>query len=158
MAKCWMGVVSKDHVLLGVAGSFAQVCHGKKSALTRMKQGDWFVYYSPLEMFGDKKKLQAFTAIGVVRTGEVYQFEQSPDFKPFRIDIDYFNCKEVPVSELKSALAITQGNWGMRIRSGHLELSLTDMKKLCDAMQVPFDVYVDVDVDVEHKSKRIKPS
>jgi len=47
MAKFWIGVVSKEHVLRGVEGGFCQVCHGKKGPLNRMKKGDYLLYYSP---------------------------------------------------------------------------------------------------------------
>lgn len=34
-------------IKIGVAGGFAQACHGKKSPLQKMKVGDWLAYYSP---------------------------------------------------------------------------------------------------------------
>jgi hypothetical protein len=136
--KCWLGVVSKEHVMRGVAGNYVQVCHGKGGPLQRMKQGDWFVYYSPVVTFGGKDKLQAFTAMGVVRSGKVYQFEMSRDFKPFRCDVDFKPCKEVLISTLKSQLSITQGNWGMMFRRGHFEVPLADFQKIAAAMEVKF--------------------
>ena len=45
--RYWVGVASREHVLLGVAGGFCQVCHGKQAPLARMKRGDWILYYSP---------------------------------------------------------------------------------------------------------------
>lgn len=160
MTKFWIGVVSKEHVLRGVNGSFAQVCHGKKYALERMKAGDWFAYYSPVETFKGKKKLQAFTAIGIVRTAIVYQFEMSPDFKPHRVDIDYFPCKEVHIGELKSELDITKGNWGLKLRSGHFEVGLQDLKKIAKAMEVACNVEeVAVDEIMEDNTETFcKPS
>ena len=35
--KYWIGTVSKEHVLRGVAGDFCQVCHGKAAPLNRMQ-------------------------------------------------------------------------------------------------------------------------
>lgn len=32
MTKYWIGTVSQEHVLRGVAGGFCQVCHGKRTA------------------------------------------------------------------------------------------------------------------------------
>src|SRR4051812_18172527 len=46
-ARAWVGVVSRTHVQRGVLGGFAQVCHGKRSPLDRMRDGDALVYYSP---------------------------------------------------------------------------------------------------------------
>jgi hypothetical protein len=36
MRHYWVGVVSKEHVDIGVAGGFAQVNHGKAGPLERM--------------------------------------------------------------------------------------------------------------------------
>jgi hypothetical protein len=38
--------------------------------------------YSPRTAYPDGEPLQAFTAIGTVVTGDVYQVEVTPDFKP----------------------------------------------------------------------------
>ena len=61
----WLGVVSRAHVQKGVAGGFAQLCHGKAQPLRRMRRGDWLVYYSPTTEMGGAA-LRAFTAIGQV--------------------------------------------------------------------------------------------
>jgi hypothetical protein len=34
----WIAVVSKDHVLKGVEGGFAQAGHGKRAPLAKMKK------------------------------------------------------------------------------------------------------------------------
>lgn len=144
--KCWLGVVSKKHVMRGVTGvvnnhgvhtGFAQVCHGKGGPLRKMSAGDWFVYYSPKTTFPSGEKLQAFTAIGQVRSGEVYQVEMFKDFTPFRIDIDYrADCTEVPAASLKSSLSIMQDKWGWKLRSGHFEVPFEDFQKIAKAMNV----------------------
>ncbi|TDU13644.1 EVE domain-containing protein [Bacillus subtilis] len=63
----WIGVVSEQHVLKGAAGGFAQLCHGKKAPLAKMKEGDWLIYYSPRDAYPDGKLLRSFTAIGKVK-------------------------------------------------------------------------------------------
>ena len=45
--RYWLGVVSRAHVERGVAGGFAQLCHGRAAPLARMQTGDWLIYYSP---------------------------------------------------------------------------------------------------------------
>jgi len=35
----WIAVACADHVALGVAGGFMQVCHGKAAPLRRMRPG-----------------------------------------------------------------------------------------------------------------------
>jgi EVE domain len=128
--KCWLGVVSKDHVLRGVEGGFAQVCHGKKGPLQRLKKGDWLIYYSPKQSMGAAAGLQEFTAIGEVRDETVFQFEMNENFRPFRKEIDYIkDAKPVPIEALKSELDLTAApNWGYQLRLGLLELSESDFK------------------------------
>jgi len=67
----WVGVVSLDHVALGVAGGFVQLNHGKAGPLERMQPGDGFVFYSPKSAYPDGDTLQAFTAIGRVAASGV---------------------------------------------------------------------------------------
>src|SRR5437879_3630028 len=63
----WIAVASAEHVRRGRGEGFMQVCHGKAAPLRRVKPGSRVVYYSPTEAFGGKERLQAFTALGVVR-------------------------------------------------------------------------------------------
>ena len=44
--KYFVAVVSRDHVMKGVEGGFAQVGHGKSEPLKKMKKDDWLIYYS----------------------------------------------------------------------------------------------------------------
>jgi len=137
MTKYWLGVVSKEHVMRGVAGNYVQVCHGKAAPLRRMQEGDWFIYYSPVNAFMSKEKLQAFTAIGRVSGNETYQVEMFEGFKPFRRDVTFVKeYTEVPLANLKSELTFTQGNYGMAFRRGHLEISRDDFEKIARAMGV----------------------
>src|ERR1700690_1340357 len=84
MTQHWIGVASKEHVQRGVAGGFAQVCHGKAGPLKKMEEGDWIIYYSPTLRFGDKEPCQSFTAIGKIHSGDPYAFPMNPDFIPWR--------------------------------------------------------------------------
>ncbi|UUZ79759.1 EVE domain-containing protein [Paenibacillus sp. P26] len=95
--RYWVGVVSRSHVLRGVEGGFAQLCHGKAATLRRMKQGDWLIYYSPKTDYKQGEPLQAFTAVGQVTDGLVYEFEMAPDFVPYRRNIRFLPCREVPI-------------------------------------------------------------
>ena len=128
--KYWLGVVSKDHVLKGVDGQFAQVCHGKEGPLKRLKKGDWLVYYSPKQSMSGAGGLQELTAIGEVRDDCVFQYEMNEDFKPFRRMIDYVaNAKPLRIDAVKSKLDLTAApNWGYQLRLGLLELSEADFK------------------------------
>ena len=46
--------------------------------------GSHVVYYSPTARLGGKRPLQAFTALGVVKDGDPYQFDMGSGFCPFR--------------------------------------------------------------------------
>src|SRR5262249_44400815 len=76
MSRNWVGLASADHVRTGRSGGFMQLGHGKAAPLRRLQPGDQIVYYSPTEVFRDKQKLQAFTAIGIVK-----------DRPPYRVDM-----------------------------------------------------------------------
>lgn len=136
MIRSWLGVVSRTHVMRGVAGGFAQVCHGKAQPLRRMKQGDFFVYYSPtIEMNG--RPLQAFTAIGQVEDDEVFPFDMGGGFVPFRRRIRYAQAEDVPLASLRSALDLcAMPNWGMALRRGLLPLTEHDLLLIAQAMGV----------------------
>src|SRR5262245_43514753 len=118
----WIGVVSREHVLRGVAGGFAQLGHGKSTPLRRMQAGDGLIYYSPRQSYPDGAPCQRFTAIGVVETGEVYQRDMGGGFVPYRIDVAYLRCREAPIQPLVPRLTFIKDKtrWGGAFRFGHL--------------------------------------
>ena len=81
--NAWLGVVSAEHVRRAVDLGIAQIGHGKRAGLVRMKAGDVLVYYSPVESMGDRDPLREFTALGVIEEGEIWQADEGC-FKPFR--------------------------------------------------------------------------
>ena len=131
----WIGVVSKDHVDAGVAGGFTQVNHGKAAPLERMHAGDGFVFYSPRTKYPDGELLQAFTAIGRIRNGNVYQATLG-DFRPFRLDVDFFPAQEAPVRPLIEALSFIRSktHWGAAFRFGVLRVPAADFALIAAAM------------------------
>ena len=62
--RYWIGVVSRAHVQGGVAGGFAQLCHGKERPLRRMRSRDWLISYSPRTEPEGGAPIHSFTAIG----------------------------------------------------------------------------------------------
>lgn len=132
----WLGVVSRAHVERGVAGGFAQLCHGKAQPLRRMQRGDWLVYYSPsVEMGG--APLRAFTAIGQVEDDEVFPYDMGGGFVPFRRRVRYAAAHPVALDDLKDRLALcARASWGIALRRGHLELAPADLATIAGAMGV----------------------
>lgn len=138
MAKFWVGVVSRSHVQIGVRGGFIQLNHGKKSAVQQLKAGDRLVMYSPRTAYPDGEALQAFTAIGTVCTGVVYQVEMSPDFIPYRVDVAFENCREAPIKPLIEDLSFIKNkqHWGAAFRFGYLRISEPDFLLIASAMRL----------------------
>lgn len=133
----WLAVASRDHVMIGVEGQFAQVCHGKRGPLSRMQPGDGLVCYSPGHKYGERSALKSFTAIGRVLDGDSEQVRYSDGFVPWRRPVEYERyVQDVCVSSLKSELDLTRTpNWGYALRRGLLELSEHDFDLIATAMR-----------------------
>jgi hypothetical protein len=120
---------------------FMQVSHGKVSPLRRIQPGDRVVYYSPNHRYSpsharrEKDRLQAFTAIGTVKTGEPYRAEMDAGFRPFRRDVAWHDAAPAPLVDLQDRLVFTrERNWGYRLRQGLVEISPDDMTTIAEAM------------------------
>jgi len=143
----WIGVVSKDHVAIGVGGGFTQLNHGKAGPLERMRAGDGFAFYSPRAAYPDGPPLQAFTAIGRVRDGIVYQAAHGQDaqregFAPFRLGVDYLPAQDAPIKPLIDSLSFirSKAHWGAAFRFGFLRVPEADFARIAAAMGRDFAV------------------
>jgi hypothetical protein len=141
MSRNWLAVASAEHVEIGRDGGFMQVCHGKASPLRRVQPGDRVVYYSPNRLYSPshalrgKDRLQAFTAIGTVKQGKLYQADTGFGFQPYRRDVAWHDAEAAPLAELQDELAFTQEkNWGYRLRQGLVEITAADMTTIAEAM------------------------
>lgn len=132
--SAWLGVASAEHVARGVALGIAQIGHGKRGGLARMRRGDTLIYYSPVTRLGQPDKLQQFTAVGVLSEGDIWQADEG-DFRPFRRAIDYLPSRPVGVGELKTRLHLTQApNWGYQLRRGLVPLHDDDAELIANTM------------------------
>ena len=133
----WVGVVSRSHIQRGVAGGFIQLNHGKRTPVARFRAGDRLAIYSPRTDYPDGAPLQAFTAIGVITTGAVYQVEMAPDFRPYRVDVQFFECAEAPIRPLIDQLSFIRdkAHWGAAFRFGQLKIPPEDFALIADAMR-----------------------
>ena len=134
MTKHWIAVASAEHARRGKAG-FMQVNHGKAAPLRRIHPGDGVAYYSPTETFGGKDKLQAFTLIGRVKPGDIYQGEMG-DWVAHRRDVDWADAHDAPIAPLLDRLEFTAGktNWGYQLRFGLFGISEHDFELIAQAM------------------------
>ena len=134
----WIGVVSRSHVQIGVKGGFIQLNHGKKAPLQKRHAGDGLIMYSPRTSYPDGEVLQTFTAIGIITSGEIYQVEMSPDFNPYRVDVEFLKCHEAPIKPLIDELAFIKSktHWGAAFRFGQLRIPAQDFKLIAKAMGI----------------------
>jgi len=132
----WIGVVSKDHVDVAATGGFTQLNHGKAGPLERMRAGDGFVFYSPRTAHPHGAPLQAFTAIGRVRTGTIYQAADLDGFRPFRLDVDYLQARPAPIKPLIEQLSFihSKKHWGAAFRFGVVHVPEADFALIANAM------------------------
>ncbi len=139
MSNYWIGVVSLSHVQRGVAGGFIQLNHGKKAPVSRLKAGDWLAMYSPRTSYPDGAPLQAFTALGQVRTGAVYQVQMTPDFNPYRVDVGFVPVQAAPIRPLIAQLSFIKDktHWGAAFRFGQIRVPEADFEVIAQALGVP---------------------
>jgi hypothetical protein len=119
-----------------VKGGFIQLNHGKKAPLQKLRAGDGLLMYSPRTSYPDGNVLQAFTAIGIVASGEIYQVEMSPDFKPYRVDVRFLKCHEALIEPLINNLSFIKNkkHWGAAFRFGQLKVPAADFALISKAM------------------------
>ena len=132
----WIIIASKDRVDHAVAGGFAQLNRGEAAPLERMRAGDGLVFYSPRTAYPDGEPLQAFTAIGRIRTGTVYQATLAANPRPFRTDVEYLLSQNTPIKPLIAQLSFirSKAHWGAAFRSGTRRVPEADFARIAAAM------------------------
>lgn len=136
--RYWIGVACAEHVGRGLAGGFAQLCHGKQAPLARMRPGDGVVYYSPVVTLDSREPCQQFTALGIVADGAPYRVEMGGGFQPWRRDIDWLPAQPAAIRPLLPRLAFIPdpARWGYPFRFGHLAIDACDFALIAAAMGV----------------------
>ncbi|MCP1251244.1 EVE domain-containing protein [Elizabethkingia miricola] len=136
MMRFWIASISKEHAMRGVNGNFIQVCHGKKAPLKRMSKGDMILIYSSKITLDGNEKCQKFTAIGQVIDDEIYQFQMSENFIPFRRNIRFYECKEYSIVPLIAELDFIENKkmWGYPFRYGFFEINKKDYNLIASKM------------------------
>ncbi|KQQ94730.1 hypothetical protein ASF62_07370 [Leifsonia sp. Leaf325] len=146
--RFWLGVVQRDHVLHGVAQGIAQFNHGSKADVSRLREADGLIYYSPRVSFPDGDVLREFTALGRVADDTVYQAADGHQmttaagdtFRPWRRRIDYDReAHAASIRPLVGTLDFTTSspNWGYQLRRGLIELSRHDFDVIRAQMRAP---------------------
>ena len=101
-----------------------------------MRPGDGFAFYSPRTEHPDGMPLQAFTAIGRVALGEIFQAEPSEGPRPFRRAIEYLPTHDTPIKPLIDDLTFIRNkqHWGAAFRFGFLRVPEEDFARIAAAM------------------------
>ena len=138
MTNYWIGVASLAHVKAGIDGGYAQLGFGKRSTIAPLKSGDWIAFYSPRTEIEDGNRVQAFTAIGRISSGDIYQVDLGAGFKPFRLPCKYRkSARDAKVHPLLARLSVTRDDgdhWGVRFRQSRISITRTDMVRIASAM------------------------
>jgi EVE domain-containing protein len=131
----WINTISRDHVMRGVTGGFAQANHGQRAGVARLKHGDWMVFYSPKSVFVDGEPLQAFTAICQITDNEPYQVHVDGR-EPWRRAVDFKKCVETPIKPLIGDLSFISDktHWGYKFRFGLFQIPQADFELIHRAM------------------------
>jgi len=135
-SRYWIGVVSRDHVANAVAQGFVQLNHGKSQPLARMQPGDGFAFYSPRESYPDGAMLQAFTAIGRIADGDVYEATMPELGTIFRRGVAFLDATAAPIRPLVPQLTFihSKQHWGAAFRFGLVRVPREDFATIAAAM------------------------
>ena len=136
--KYWLVVASKDHIERGKKLGIVQANHGKAGPMRRLNSGDLIVFYSPKVRFEGKEPLKKFTAIAMVKDGEMYQGEMGSDFDPYRRDVEYLSSEETEIQSLIEKLTFIRNkkSWGFIFRFGFFEIPAEDFKLISIKMNL----------------------
>jgi hypothetical protein len=139
--RFFIGVASREHVLGGASGGFAQFNHGKRAPATRLEKGDWVVYYSPKERFSEPGQCQRFTALGQVIDNDPIQVEQAPGVAMWRRRVEYQESREVEIHPLLDDLSFIRdkSRWGAAFRFGFIEIPREDFMRIAKRMVEGFE-------------------
>ena len=134
--KFWIGVACKEHVANGVNLNIGQFCHGKSGPASRLKQGDFVIYYSSKVTMNGPELYQKFTAIGIVQDDSAYQVDMGNGFQPFRRNIKYFDAQHLDIKPLIPLLPFIKNkrSWGYVFRFGFLEIDRESFEIIANGM------------------------
>jgi predicted RNA-binding protein len=134
--KYWIATISKEHAQRAINGGFIQVCHGKEGPLKRMQKEDYILIYSSKITMEGNEKCQCFTALAKVIGDEVYAFQMTENFVPFRRNIQFMKANEVSILPLIENLEFipNKKSWGYPFRYGFFEINENDFNFITSKM------------------------
>ncbi len=135
--KYWINVLSKDHVMAGIAGGFTQAHGDKAHQLSLLAKGDLVFFYSPGTLFRAGQILQAFTAIVRVADDAPFQVKGTGQVQPWRRKVAAVASEEVPAVSMVPQLAFItdKANWGASLGRSLFEIGEDDASRIALAMK-----------------------
>jgi hypothetical protein len=81
--------------------------------------------------------VQAFTAIGRIKSAEPYVFDMGSGVVPARRDVAFVACKQAPIRPLIDRLGFIKNkkSWAYPFRLGILSVPAEDFRLIAEAMQ-----------------------
>jgi len=140
--RYWIGVVPEDHVAQAVTEHFVQLRYGRHAPLARMPPGDGLAFYSPRASDPDGVPRRAFTAIGRVDEGSVFEVPPPPPAPVYRRSASYLEASPAPIAPLLDHLSFirNKAHWGAAFRFGLLRVPREDFLTIAAAMGRSGDV------------------
>jgi hypothetical protein len=134
--RYWIAVVPRDHAEAAVANGVVEVSYGRAEPLARMQPGDGLLFYSAREHSQNGDALQAFTAIGRIGDGPVFEAPPAPPAPTFRRDAEWLAATPAPIRPLLDDLTFirNKANWGGAFRFGLLRVPREDFEVIAAAM------------------------
>jgi hypothetical protein len=134
--RYWIGVVSQDHAAAAVAHGFVQIGHGRAGPLGRLQPGDGFAFYSPRTAYPAGASLQAFTAIGRIEEGPIFEADGADAARVFRRRAAYLDATPAPIKPLLERLSFIRSkkHWGATLRPGLVRVPRDDFAAIAAAM------------------------
>ena len=86
---------------------------------------------------GAGEPLQRFTALGTITSQHPYQVEMRPDFRPWRLAVDFEDVTPTPIQPLLAELSFITDpkRWGFPFRRGLFEIEEGGMDVIRSALQ-----------------------
>ena len=140
--RYWIGIISQDQAEAAVAQGFVQLSFGRAAPLARMQPGDGLAIYSPRTAHAAGEPLQAFTAIGRIADGPVYEAAPVDPSPMFRRDAAYLQATPAPIRPLLGELTFIRNkdHWGAAFRFGVVRVPRDDFAAIAAAMGRDADV------------------
>ena len=134
--RYWIAVAPHDHAATAVANGVVELSYGRAEPLARMQPGDGLLFYSPRERAPDGESLQAFTAIGRIADGPIFEAPPAPPTPMFRRSAEWLTATPAPIRPLLDDLSFirNKAHWGSAFRFGLLRVPREDFAAIAAAM------------------------